>query len=144
MVRKNLHEMTRSYNSVRLENQNKTFGSAEIHALLERIGLNKNIIGILVKKGIITSKPDVGRKRKYSFSREPLYEGDLKKCYDEFNVKAYQRKNELKKESSISVDDAWRKLIEEGIIKPRFNINTLKAKYPKIYLECLEYEIVTK
>lgn len=144
-MKKDLHELTRSYNNLRLEQQNKTFGHEELYSLLANIGLNKNIIGILVKKDIIRSKQDGdGRKKKYAFSREPLYEGDLKKCYDEFNTHAYQRKNELKKESTITVDDAWKKLVEEGIIKPRFNINTLKAKYPKVYLECLEYEIVAK
>ena len=66
----------------------------------------------------------------------------MEKIYGEKRDQVRGYRNPVQPEKPlISQQQAWDTLVEAGIIKTKFNLNTLKTKYPKVYLDCLEYEL---
>jgi len=97
---KNYEKLTENFNKLRMEVCNKSYTSSELYNLLNEIGINKNIVGSMVSKGIIQFE-EIGsgkkgtRTRLYSFQRNvPLHINQLKSLYKAFNEKMKAKKRE--------------------------------------------------
>ena len=148
MRRVDIKEKTKAFNECRQKYENKAFGYEEIQKVLKDAGIPTLIFHMLNKHDIFY-KENVDGKTLYSFKKDPLHTSFMEKIYVEKRntVKGWNkaRMGVQSTKPEISQHDAWETLVNAGVIKTKFNINTLKAKYPKIYLECIEYELdVTK
>lgn len=144
MERINVKLLCEQYNSALKQNQNKKFTSSEIKEVLKSFGVSGSMIKRIIanEKLLIPFKYEggvgKGNFRGYSFPEKPRY-------IEWFQNWLYPPKKDVAIGSTpvkISEQQAWETLVQAGVIKTKFNLNTLKTKYPKIYLECLEYEIV--
>ena len=146
MERINTKLLCEQYNSALKQNQGKKFTSSEIKKVLKSFGISGSMIKRIIanEKLLISFKYErgvgKGNFRGYSFPEKPRY-------IEWFQNWLYPPKKNIAVADTpvkISEQQAWETLIQAGIIKTKFNLNTLKTKYPKIYLECLEYELNTE
>lgn len=149
MRRINVKEKTENFNKCRQSNQNKTFFYEEFKKLLSSIGIPTSIFDIMNKHDVFDKQIIDGRTL-YSFKNEPIHTSFMERVYNEKReqVKSWNKKAKAKANGEtplITQQQAWETLLQAGVIKTKLNINTLKSKYPKVYLDCLEYELnVTK
>ena len=144
MERVNIKQLCEQYNSALKQNQGKKFTSSEIKEVLKSFGISGSMIKRIIasEKLLIPFKYEgvgKGNFRGYSFPEKPRY-------IEWFQNWLYPPKKEIAVGTNpvkISEQQAWETLVNAGVIKTKFNLNTLKTKYPKIYLECLEYELNT-
>ena len=118
-----------------------TYSGAELNEQLIKLGFSKAIASGLAEKCFPYEM--VGKSRLYEIPSKPINKEIIKSLYERQNN--YSKKSFAKKEhttTSSTTEDAWQILLDAGAVKRKFNIEALKSKYPKIYLECLEYEIV--
>jgi hypothetical protein len=138
---------TAAFNKVRMENQKKTFFWNELEEVLTKGGISKDIT-MYANRYSHFDKSVIDGKTVYAFKTAPMHKNEMEQLYNakrQTKQKWLDSKKEVGTTPTISTDQAWDTLVNAGVIKTKFNINTLKAKYPKIYLECLEYELnVTK
>lgn len=138
---------TRALNEFRMKAGNKAFTHEELKTALGNIlSKNNTVISAILK--CFPSAVVEGRKRMYEMPKVPIHKSIIIEAYNK-QTKTQSKYYHKMKDSSDNVptsgdktQDAWNTLIEAGVIKTKFNINLLKSKYPKIYLECIEYELV--
>lgn len=144
MKKVNVEELTRKLNEFRMSNQNRTFTGKELNQkLMEEVGFSTIIASAIAQKYFPYEQ--VGKGRLYDVPEKPIYKDAIYAIFDKQNRRS--KKQEVGSNDNIKMDQqkAWDTLVKVGVIKTKFNINTLKTRYPKIYLECLEYELdVTK
>lgn len=143
MKRISTKEKAAAFNKCRQENEQKTFFYEDLKSLLKEFGIPSTIFEKLNKHGVFIKEIIDGRTL-YSFPKQPLHMGMMEKIYNEkrSEVKAYAEKKKVgNKPALISQQQAWDTLVQAGVIRTKFNLNTLKTKYPKVYLDCLEYEL---
>lgn len=146
MKKVNTEELTKKLNEFRMNSLNKTFTSRELQDEINRLGFTRTIASAIMQKNFPYEKMG-GSTRLYSVPKEPIHKSLIESFYKSARVKRndYNRnKNNSSDSTVISEQQAWDKLVEVGIIRTKFNLNTLKSKYPKVYLDCLEYEINPK
>lgn len=149
----NIDEMTLKLNQFREQNVKKTLTSQELGESLHNLGFSKTVSSAIAQKCFSYELIGKDRSRLYEVPKEPIHKNILIGIYkrmNDYNTKsrkgisskstAITKKSETS--SPMKQQEAWNTLIEAGVIKTKFNINILKSKYPKIYLECIEYEIV--
>lgn len=143
----NIEQKTAAFNKVRMDNQKKTFFWKELEEVLKDGGIPKDIT-MYANRHNHFNKEVIDGRTIYSFKPNPLHMSEMEIMYkDKKNTKKkwLDSKKEVGQQPVVSEQQAWDKLVETGVIKVKFNINTLKTKYPKVYLDCLEYELnVTK
>lgn len=138
----NIEQKTTAFNKVRMDNQKKTFFWKELEDVLKNGGIPKDIT-MYANRHNHFNKEVIDGRTIYSFKAIPLHKNEMEAMYkDKQNTKKkwLNSKKEVG-QPTISEQQAWDKLVETGVIKTKFNINTLKTKYPKVYLDCLEYEL---
>lgn len=150
MKRVNLDELTLKLNQFRDKNKKKTYTSEELINILHEIGFQKTAASAIAQKAFNYELMD-GRKRLYEVPEEPIHKNIVIGVYNKIN--SYNTTRNKKPTITVVNDskemtpmkkqqEAWNILVDAGVIKTKFNLNTLKTKYPKVYLDCLEYEIV--
>ena len=141
MKKVDIKQKTMAFNECRQRNLKKSFFIDEIKKELKEVGIPVAIFDHLNKHNIF-DKQIVDGRTLYSFKDEPIHTSYMDKIYSEKRdqVRGYKKPVQSEK-SLISQQQAWNTLVEAGIIKTKFNLNTLKTKYPKVYLDCLEYEL---
>jgi len=137
MKKKDYSQLTATINKWRMENQRRTFSGKELNEQLKSLGLTTISASNLAAKCFPWEQ--VGKGRLYEVPSEPIHQSIIMGL---FTKKNSYKKKEVGSTPKISEQQAWETLVNAGIIKTKFNINTLKAKYPKVYLDCLEYEVV--
>ena len=144
MKRVNIKEKTMAFNECRQKHENEAFGYEEIQKLLKDAGIPVLIFHMLNKHDVFCKESIDGRTL-YSFKKDPIHTSFMERIYNEKRnaAKGWNKSKATTQSKPISQQDAWDTLVQAGVIKTKFNLNTLKAKYPKIYLECLEYELNT-
>lgn len=145
MKKVNIKEKTMAFNECRQKHENEAFGYEEIQKVLKDAGIPVLIFHMLNKHDVFC-KENIDGRTLYSFKKDPIHTSFMERIYNEKRnaVKGWNKsKMTTQSKPEISQQDAWDTLVKAGVIKTKFNINTLKAKYPKIYLECLEYELDT-
>ena len=122
-----------------------TYSGAELNEQLIKLGFSKTIASGLAEKCFPYEM--VGKSRLYEIPSKPIHKDVIVSLYERQNN--YSKKSLAKKGHTIVVsktspttEDAWQTLLDAGMVKRKFNLEILKSRYPKIYLECLEYEIV--
>ena len=143
MKKVDIKQKTMAFNECRQKNLKKSFFIDEIRKELKEVGIPVAIFDHLNKHNVFDKQIVEGRTL-YSFKDEPVHTSFMEKIYGEKRdqVRGYRKSVGQKPEKSlISQQQAWDTLVEAGIIKTKFNLNTLKTKYPKVYLDCLEYEL---
>jgi hypothetical protein len=146
MKKVNVEEKTRKLNEFRMSNLNKSFTGLELNDAITQLGFTKTMASKIAQLCFPFEK--VGSGRLYGVPKEPIHKSFISGLYVATR-KAANERNKIKAELPTKVDTklldkqkAWDILVEAGIIKAKFNLNTLKAKYPKVYLDCLEYELI--
>lgn len=124
-----------------------TFSGSELNESLKKLGFTTMMASAIANRCFPFEQ--VGKGRLYEVPKDPIHKSIIEELYDRQNSysQKYHNKKKVNKEeekssSKPNVNEAWQTLVEAGIIKQKFNLQALKAKYPKIYLECMEYEIV--
>jgi len=122
-----------------------TYSGAELNEQLVKLGFSKTIASGIAEKCFPYEM--VGKSRLYEIPSKPINKEMIKSLYERQNN--YSKKSFAKKghttvvpKTSSTTEDAWQTLLDAGVVKRKFNLEILKSKYPKIYLECLEYEII--
>ena len=141
MKKANVEELTRKLNEFRMSNQNTTFTGKELNQKLMEIGFSTVMASAVAQKYFPYEQ--VGKGRLYGVPEKPIHKDAIYVLFDKQNRRR-NKKQEVGSNSSIKMDQqkAWDTLVEAGVIRTKFNLTTLKSKYPKIYLECLDYELV--
>lgn len=151
MKRVDLDELTLKLNQFRDQNKKKTYTSEELIDILHGIGFQRTAASAIAQKAFNYELMD-GRKRLYEVPEEPIHKNIVIGVYNK--ISSYNNTRKKNKPTITVVNDskemtpmkkqqeAWDVLVAAGVIKTKFNLNTLKTKYPKVYLDCLEYEIV--
>lgn len=147
MKKVDIKEKTMAFNECRQKHENQAFGYEEIQKVLKDAGIPVLIFHMLNKHDVFC-KESVDGRTLYSFKKDPIHTSFMERMYNEKRntVKGWNKsRTNNQPKPQISEQQAWETLVKAGVIKTKFNLNTLKTKYPKIYLECLEYELdVTK
>lgn len=140
MKKVNIDEKVKAINEFRVANLNKTFTGQELSKQLIGLGFSKIVSAAVAQRCFPYEQ--LGKGRLYEVPKEPIYKAAISSVYNKINSYGKKKKmNSTTSSSSITQQQAWDTLVEAGIIKTKFNLNILKSKYPKIYLECLEYEL---
>lgn len=140
MKKKDYVQLTATINKWRMENQKKTFSGKELNEQLKSLGLTTIAASALAAKCFPWEQ--VGKGRLYEIPSEPIHQSIITGLFTKRN--SYKKKEAVGSNFKMSQQEAWNTLVQAGVIKTKFNLNTLKTKYPKIYLECLEYELNTE
>ena len=139
-MKKDYVQLTATINKWRMENQKKTFSGKELNEQLKSLGLNTIAASNLAQKCFTYEQ--VGKGRLYEVPSEPIHQSIVTSLFTKRNN---YKKKEVGSAPKVTEQQAWETLVNAGVIKTKFNINTLKTKYPKVYLDCLEYELnITK
>lgn len=143
-----IYELSRKLNTfceTSLKMGKSTYSGMELNEQLVKLGFSKTIASGIAEKCFPYEM--VGKSRLYEIPDKPIHKDVIKSLYERQNN--YSKKSLAKKGNIIVVpkpssttEDAWQILLDAGAVKRKFNLEILKSKYPKIYLECLEYEIV--
>ena len=142
MKKVNTEELTKKLNEFRMASLNKTFTAKELQDAINLLGFTRTIASAIMQKVFPFEK--LGMSRLYSVPKDPIHKAVVENFYKVSRTKRnnYNHKGDDSKNSPISEQQAWETLVNAGVIRTKFNLNTLKTKYPKVYLDCLEYEIV--
>lgn len=143
MRKVDITQKTANFNKVRMENQKRTFFWNELEEVLTKGGISKDIT-MYANRYNHFDKSMIDGKTVYAFKAIPMHKHEMEQLYNvkrQTKQKWLESKKEVGTTPTITTNQAWDTLVQAGVIKTKFNINTLKAKYPKIYLECLEYEL---
>ncbi len=136
--------LIRKLNEFRMSNVGKTLVGSELRESLMALGFSKAEASGIAQKAFPYEQ--MGKNRLYEVPKEPIHKNVLialnKRANDYTKKSSHNDKETPRTDSPLTQQKAWDTLVEAGIIKAKFNLNTLKAKYPKVYLECLEYELV--
>lgn len=138
-----IYEMSRKLNTFceSSRKMNKSYSGSELNEALTNLGFSKVIASAIAQKCFPFEQ--MGKSRLYDIPKDPIHKDVLRSLYDRQNNYAKKsRGQETKPHSVNNTEEAWQTLLDAGVIKRKFNLETLKSKYPSIYLECLEYEIV--
>lgn len=142
-----IYEMSRKLNTFceSSRKMNKSYSGSELNEALVNLGFSKIIASAIAQKCFPFEQ--VGKGRLYDIPSKPINKEMIKGLYERQNN--YSKKSFAKKKNTTVVsktpsttEDAWQTLLDAGVVKRKFNLEVLKSKYPKIYLECLEYEII--
>ena len=148
MKKVNIEEMTLKLNQFREQNVKKTLTSPELIETLHNLGFAKTVASAIAQKCFAYELIGKDRSRLYEVPKEPIHKSILIGIYkrmNDYNTKyrdSSPKPTVAKDNSKVEQQQAWDTLVKAGVIKPKFNLTTLKTKYPKVYLDCLEYEIV--
>ena len=148
MKKVNIEEMTLKLNQFREQNVKKTLTSPELIETLHSLGFSKTVASAIAQKCFSYELIGKDRSRLYEVPKEPIHKSILIGIYKRVNEYNNRRKSNsskptmVKKNPMAEQQQAWDTLVNAGVIKPKFNLTTLKTKYPKVYLDCLEYELV--
>lgn len=148
MKKVNVDEKTRKLNEFRMNNLNKSFTGTELNDAITALGFTKTMASKIAQSYFPFEK--VGNGRLYSVPKDPISIKFISNLYARTREAANKRNKNLKAglptrkvdNKLLDQQKAWDTLVEAGVIKAKFNLSTLKAKYPKVYLDCLEYELV--
>lgn len=146
MKKVNVEERTHKLNEFRMANLNKSFTGAELNEALVALGFTKTLASKIAQSCFPFEK--MGNNRLYSVPKEPIHKSFISGLYVATRKAANERNKNLKaglpttNTKLLDQQKAWDTLVEAGVIKVKFNLTTLKTKYPKVYLDCLEYELV--
>lgn len=150
MKKVNIEEMTFKLNQFREQNVKKTLTSPELIEALHNLGFAKTVASAIAQKCFAYELIGKDRSRLYEVPKEPIHKNILIGIYKRMNDYNTKRRDPspkptvAKDNSKVEQQQAWDTLVKAGVIKPKFNLTTLKTKYPKVYLDCLEYEIIVK
>ena len=149
MKKVNIEEMTLKLNQFRDQNVGKTLTSQELGESLYNLGFSKTVSSAIAQKCFAYELIGKDRSRLYEVPKEPIHKSILVGIYKRMNDYNAKRRDSspkpavaVKDNSKVEQQQAWDTLVKAGVIKPKFNLTILKTKYPKVYLDCLEYEIV--
>lgn len=143
----NVEEMTKKLNKFRMSNVSKNFTSKELNEALIGLGFSSAAARALAQKCF--NYEFVGKSRLYEIPKEPIHKVVVNSVYEklcDYNRKFRSHNKEeinvVPTQKRMTADDAWQTLIDAGLVKRKFNLELLKSKYPSIYLECLDYEVI--
>ena len=148
MKKIDIYEMIRKLNQfceLSIKMNHTSYTGAELNEALRKLGFSTIIASAIAQKCFPFEQ--IGKGRLYEVPKTPIHKNVLQSLYDRqnnYSKKCYNNKNK-KTPSTPAVnktEDAWKTLIEAGVIKTKFNLSRLKEEYPAIYLKCLDYEIV--
>lgn len=92
----NFEKLSEKFNTFRKENLNTVFTAEQLYMKLKEIGINKNIVGKLVKFKHIESENVAGGKKLYSFKPTPTHYSVFEALYKNFNKKQLERVRQKK------------------------------------------------
>ena len=146
MKKIDIYEMIRKLNqfcesSVKMGHTSYT--GAELNEALRKLGFSTIIASAIAQKCFPFEQ--IGKGRLYEVPKTPIHKSILQSLYDRqnsYSKKSYNKNKETTVTKSVDkTEEAWKTLVEAGVIKAKFNLNKLKEKYPKIYLDCIDYEL---
>lgn len=136
-MKKDYVQLTATINKWRMENQKKTFSGKELNEQLKSLGLSTIMASAIAQKCFTYEQ--VGKGRLYEVPTDPIHQSVITGLFNKQN--RYKKKEIVGSTSKMSQQQAWDTLVKAGVIKVKFNLNTLKTKYPSVYLKCLDYEL---
>lgn len=138
----NFDELVKKINEFRMSNLKKTFTRDELYESLYKLGFNKVLCHYMMKNFPFEK---MGTSKLYGIPKDPIHKSVIISTYNHISsLKKKSNGKRVAKQSLPDENDAWQLLINKGLVKKKFNIELLKTRYPKIYLECMSYEVVNQ
>jgi hypothetical protein len=140
-----VEELTRRFNSYRLEHPKDAYTHEQLMLILGDMGFNKNISKCLTKF-FVSQK--IGKAKLFSFSNAPVYTKQIEGLYEKarnYNnsyVKKLKKATKEIPDELTDVEKALQLLSSKGyqIRKPRFDIKRFAKEQPGMYAKYLVYD----
>lgn len=151
----NFERLSEKFNTFRKENLNTVFTAEQLYMGLKEIGINKNIVGKLVKFKHIESENVAGGKKLYSFKSTPTHYSVFESLYKAFNKKQLERVRQKKSNHKTPSVSTIVEITEEEMVarlqatgKYRiqkfdgFDMDALMKDHPEILKQYLKYKTI--
>lgn len=125
-----------AFNTIRMQNQNKTLTREEFIKLMSSIGINQNIINLIIRFNYVMSER-VGVNKLYSFKSVPLYKAQLESLYRKDSKSRNKKENISEEEQALNLlqSKGYQIKVCKGFDELRF-----KKDHPDLYQKYLIYE----